>query len=249
MLRTLFQRFQEAKRRETMMYKLAAMAVPRPLRRRLFEYYFNRSIKQDADVRTIFESIHAKNWWHSGESKSGFGSELIRTESLRSHLEDWLSSHSEEVSVLLDAPCGDFNWMQAVNLPKGMHYVGGDIVRSLIQSNNTKFGSNDRSFVDLDIISDSLPKADVWFCRDVLFHFPFSEGCKVVEHFRGSECKYFMSTTYENAKNDKDIKFGWFRPINLAIAPYNLGTPLECWKDAPENEPDRYLGVWRNPRF
>jgi hypothetical protein len=249
MLRILIQRLQEAKRRETLAYKLATMAVPRPLRRKLFAYYFNRSIKQNADVRTIFESIHAKNWWHSGESKSGFGSELVRTESLRSHLEDWLSVHREEVSVLLDAPCGDFNWMQAVTLPDGVRYVGGDIVRSLVETNNASFASKNRSFIGIDIISDPLPKADAWLCRDVLFHFPFKDGCEVIERFRSSECRYFMSTSHEDAMNDKDIKFGWFRPVNLCIAPYNLGSPVERWKDAPEDEPDRYLGVWRNPKF
>jgi hypothetical protein len=247
MLRILVQRFQEAKRRETLAYRLAAMAVPRPFRQKLFEYYFNRSIKQDSDVRTIFESIHAKNWWTSGESKSGFGSELERTQSLRAHLEDWLSVHRDEVSVLLDAPCGDFNWMQAVSLPDSTRYVGGDIVSSLIEANTERFANDQRNFIDMDIISAPLPKADAWLCRDVLFHFPFKQGCEVIERFRASECKYFMSTTHEHARNDTDIKFGWFRPVNLCLPPYNLGTPLELWKDAPENEPDRYLGIWLNP--
>jgi hypothetical protein len=249
MMGALVQRFQDAKRRKSLAYRLAAMAVPRPIRHKLFELYFNRSIKQDTDVRTIFESIHTKNWWRSGESKSGFGSELERTESLRAHLEIWLSAHHAEVSSLLDAPCGDFNWMRAVRFPEGTHYVGGDIVRSLIDSNIAGFASDNRSFVDLDIISDPLPEADAWLCRDVLFHFPFKQGCEVIERFRASKCRYFLSTTHEHAKNDKDIKFGWFRPVNLCIAPYNLGAPVERWEDAPENEPDRYLGIWRNPRY
>jgi hypothetical protein len=249
MLRSLVQRFQDAKRRETLAYKLATIAVPGPVRRKIFEYYFNHSIQQNAGVRSVFESIHAKNWWRSGESKSGYGSELERTESLRSNLEQWLSVHREEVSILLDAPCGDFNWMRAVNLPNSTHYVGGDIVRSLIESNGASFANEKRSFIDIDIISDPLPIADAWLCRDVLFHFPFKEGREVIERFAASECRYFMSTTHEDARNDKDIKFGWFRPVNLSIAPYNLGPPVERWKDAPEGESDRYLGVWRNPRF
>jgi hypothetical protein len=168
MPRALVQRFQDAKRRGAPAYKLATLAVPRPIRRKLFEFYLHLTIKQDVDVRNIFESIHSENLWHSGESKSGFGSELIGTESVRSNLEGWLAAHREEVSVLLDAPCGDFNWMQAVTFPNGTHYVGGDIVRSLIASNNTRFASDRRSFIDIDIIADPLPKADAWLCRDVL---------------------------------------------------------------------------------
>ena len=248
-MRSFIQRLQDAKRRDAIAYKLAAMAVPGPIRRKIFEYYFNHSIKQNADVRTIFESIHAKNWWRSGESISGVGSELKRTESLRSQLELWLSVHRDEVSVLLDAPCGDFNWIRAVKLPNNMRYVGGDIVRSLIESNSANFANDDYSFIDMDIISGALPIGDAWLCRDVLFHFPFKEGGEVVERFRASRFKYFMATTNDDAKNDKDIKFGWFRPVNLSIAPYNLGPPIERWKDAPENEPDRYIGVWQNPRL
>ena len=249
MIGHIIRRLQEAKRRDTLAYKLAVKAVPRPVRQRLFAHYFNKGINRGADVRTIFESIHDNNLWHSGESKSGFGSELDRTRSLRLLLEQWLSKHQGDIASLLDAPCGDFNWMKEVQFPKNVRYIGGDIVRSLTNDNNRAYGSEHRSFINLDIITDPIPHADAWLCRDVLFHFPFKEGRKVVEQFYGSQCKYFMSTTYSDSMNDRDIEFGWFRPINLSKAPYNLGEPVELWRDAPENEPNRYLGIWRHPRM
>jgi len=39
--------------------------------------------------------------------------------------------------------------------------------------NSARFADQKCSFIDMDIISDPLPRADAWLCRDVLFHFPF----------------------------------------------------------------------------
>jgi hypothetical protein len=36
---------------------------------------------------------------------------------------------------MLDAPCGDFNWMKEVDL-SAVHYTGGDIVEPLVNSNH-----------------------------------------------------------------------------------------------------------------
>jgi hypothetical protein len=39
-----------------------------------------------------------------------------------------------------------------------------------------------------------------------------------------------------------------WRPVNLAIHPYNLGEPIELIADSRAGrEQYRYLGVWRNP--
>jgi hypothetical protein len=222
------------------------MAVPKALRRKIYETYFESTINRNADVRTVFETIHERNWWHSGESRSGLGSELSRTEEFRQALQEWLERHKTEIKTVLDAPCGDFNWMRAVALPGGVRYLGGDIVRPLIAEHMTKFQSEVRSFVELDIIAGPLPVADAWICRDVLFHFPFAAGVAVINNFRASGCRYFLSTTYAGEDNRKDIKFGWFRPVNLERPPFNLGRPIEMIRDAPQGEHNRFLGVWRN---
>jgi hypothetical protein len=45
-------------------------------------------------------------------------------------------------------------------LPKlNVSYVGGDIVKTLIELNNTKYRTDDIAFVQIDLIKDNLPKS------------------------------------------------------------------------------------------
>jgi hypothetical protein len=122
-------------------------------------------------------------------------------------------------------------------------------VGSLVEEGIKKYQNDQRSFMELDIIEGPLPCADAWLCRDVLFHFPFSAGTTVVEKFHQSRCKYFISTSFPSADNAVDIKFGRFRPVNLTIAPFNLGEPLEVIPDPAKGGADRLLGVWKNPNL
>ena len=55
------------------------------------------------------------NGWQSPESKSGGSSTLSATAAIRAALPRLLSDLG--VAVLIDAPCGDFNWMRHVDLP------------------------------------------------------------------------------------------------------------------------------------
>ena len=60
-------------------------------------------------------------------------------------------------------------WMKELNLDE-YKYIGADIVTELIEINNIKFKSKNKHFIDLDLISGKLPKADLIFCRYCLVH-------------------------------------------------------------------------------
>src|SRR3990172_6563117 len=61
------------------------------------------------DAKDVFTYIYTRNdVWTSGESRSGVGSELGTTETIRKELPKLLAML--DVQVFLDAPCGDFNW-------------------------------------------------------------------------------------------------------------------------------------------
>ena len=95
----------------------------------------------DADTarrRAEFTGIFQQNAWGDPESASGPGSNVARASLFRADLEALVRSLKPR--TLLDAPCGDFNWLRHFDL--GVErYVGIDIVPALIARTRAKFGS------------------------------------------------------------------------------------------------------------
>ena len=127
-------------------------------------------------------------------------------------------------------------------------YIGADVVSDLVLELVSRYEAPGREFLHLDITADRT-NADLWICRDVLFHFPFALGIKVIDQFASSNIRYFMSTTFPGATNDTDCKLGGYHHVNLEIAPFNLGTPVSLLRDPGENnQAHRFVGVWQNRR-
>jgi hypothetical protein len=194
------------------------------------------------DRGEAFDTIYRQNRWGSGESRSGKGSTLHYTRPLRASLARCLDRL--KVGVLLDAPCGDFNWMRHVELPSGARYVGGDIVAPLIEELREKSGDATHEFCRMDIVEEPLPHADLWLCRDVLFHLSNAEILKVLRNFCHSSIPHMLTTTYHFQKFNSDIKSGGFRFINLRLPPFVLPKPISVIEDFVAPEPPRYLGLW-----
>jgi hypothetical protein len=202
----------------------------------------NKAIQSAKEIFTAYKDT---NFWKSSESVSGDGSELSVTKFLRIGLEQLIASL--EIKTILDIPCGDFNWMKAVNLD-GVNYLGGDIVGSLIESNE---GSNARanvSFKELDLLSDSLPAVDLIFCRDCLVHLSYNDIYKALLNIKRSKSKYLLATSFVNAKINKDILTGEWRKLNLELQPFKLGKPLktidENYTTKGEKYSDKMMCLW-----
>jgi hypothetical protein len=158
------------------------------------------------------------------ESQSGAGSSLVETEGIREGLP--LLFKTLDVHTLLDAPCGDFNWMKTLQYELDS-YVGVDIWKEIIEVNHVLYGNEKRKFMVGNIVSDVLPKADLILCRDCLVHLPFQDGVDAIENFKRSGSKYLAATSYFDVLgNDKDCERGGWRKVNLELPPYNLGKPL-----------------------
>ncbi|CAO4183189.1 methyltransferase domain-containing protein [Methylorubrum extorquens] len=199
--------------------------------------------KERQSVKSIFEYMGTGQWLYEGnqESVSGPGSTISYTNRFRAKLEEFL-----EVSMcrsLLDAPCGDFNWMRAVRAPLNMRYFGADIVESIIEKNREAYGSKDRLFFCIDLIHDAIPDADVWLCRDCLFHLSFEHALRVLRNGLRANIKYYMLTSHFNDVNTDDVT-GSFRPVNLCRAPFNLPEPIASFTDYVDDFPPRRVGVW-----
>lgn len=114
-----------------------------------------------------FTRIYERNYWKGSDSTSGTGSSIEYTANLRSQLPRLFARFS--IKSIVDAPCGDFNWMRDVVSNTSVDYTGGDIVKPLTQQLKEIYTSDAVRFLHLDITKDPLPHADLMICRDCLF--------------------------------------------------------------------------------
>ena len=91
---------------------------------------------REMNTNEVFTDIYKSNHWESTESISGTGSEIKQTESLVIELNKLLKNIN--ATSVLDLPCGDFKWMQKVDL-LNIKYIGADIVEELINTNKIQY--------------------------------------------------------------------------------------------------------------
>lgn len=194
----------------------------------------------------IFSRIHAENGWRCAESRSGPGSSLAATEVIRGELTAWLRTAG--IRSLLDVPCGDFHWMQHVPL-EGIDYTGADIVPEIIAQNRLRFEQAGRRFLVLDLVEQALPKADVVLSRDVLVHLPLQEAQRALHNVCASGCAYAALTHFPGVAENRDVRVGAWRPLNLCAAPFHWPQPAVALAEyhhpgVPE-EMRKTLSIWR----
>jgi hypothetical protein len=193
----------------------------------------------------VFSSIYRNNDWNNRESLSGQGSTLEHTRVLVNKLPSYFEKYN--VNSVLDAPCGDFNWMRHVDM-KNIYYIGGDVVQELIDKNNEKYGNKQFSFIKLDIILDPLPKVDLILVRDCLVHFNNEAIVLFLKNLIASEIKYIMTTNFPITKHNYNITMGNFRFLNLLRKPYNFPKEKDIlWEESKEvygQCPDKSLFLW-----
>jgi hypothetical protein len=194
---------------------------------------------------SAFTEIYRNNLWGNPESKSGSGSTLAYTANLRAHLPTIYARFG--IKTVLDAPCGDFNWMQHVPLSPDMQYLGGDIVAPLIERLTRNYQNAQRRFMVLDITTDALPAADLWICRDCLFHLSNADVVRALENFVRSDVKYLLTSTHAHQGDavNRDIPTGSFRLIDLFAEPFAFPREVhDCVDDFLQPDPHRQMCLW-----
>ena len=190
----------------------------------------------------VFSYFYRHNSWDGSESISGPGSTLEYTAPIRAELPGLFESLG--IKTFLDAPCGDFNWMRQVDWKSDVHYIGGDVIAELVARNQKNFGDDRRKFIVLDICGEALPEADLWLCRDCLFHLPLADIERALNRFRESKIQYLLTTVHADVGANVDILAGDFRPIDLRLPPFQLCEPQLLIEDWIPGHPVRYLALW-----
>jgi hypothetical protein len=194
----------------------------------------------------IFTEIYETNAWKNAESRSGAGSTRARAATFRDDLA-MLLKHLR-IQALLDAPCGDFNWMVDV-VPDVARYIGADIVVEMIEANKRHHGSPSRQFVVADIVSDALPRADLILCRDALVHLTLADIWRTLRNFRRTGATYLLATTFTDHVSNSDIATGEWRVLNMQALPFAFPPPLASIDERCHHTggvyADKRLALWR----
>lgn len=176
-----------------------------------------------------FGKAYATQAWGSAESGSGIGSELGATASLREYLPEVFKRLG--VRSVLDAPCGDWNWMRRVDLA-GVDYVGADVVPDVVARNAAAHARPGVRFMVADLTQDDLTRADLVLCRDCWIHLSFQDCAAMLENFRRSGAEWLLiSNSPQVAQNVNQFTGATWRYLNLQQAPFHFPPPLEARKD------------------
>lgn len=168
------------------------------------------------------------------ETVCGPGSTLRFTEPLRHWLPILLAKHS--IHSILDAPCGDFNWLRHVNLT-GVDYTGWDI--------NPPAG---KQFERVNLLTKrTIPTVDLIMCRDFFAHIPDEFIAKLLLKFKKSGSRFLLATTFDTTNgygpNPTDQDGFYYRPVNLEAPPFNLPAPVDALGE-PGPEHSRKMGLF-----
>jgi hypothetical protein len=198
------------------------------------EALFRRSLTD------IFTEIYHSNEWQDSESVSGRGSTLGRTGVIMAQLPTL--AKELRIETLLDAACGDFNWMRHTKL-NDLKYIGVDVVPDLIKRNQKLYASDRQTFVVADITRSPLPHADAILCRDCLIHLSFRSIDAAISNFKKARARYLLCTTHSSVTANVDIPDGSWRSVNLQLPPFNFPEPMKVVVE--DAELGKILGVWR----
>ena len=198
--------------------------------------------------RGYFQDIYNQHLFGKSTSVSGPGSSLDSTKVIRDSVVELFDQY--RIRTVADIPCGDFLWFRAMEV-KDLKYTGFDIVPELISDLREAFPS--RQFYIHDATLDLLETYDLILCRDLLVHLTNEQALKVIDNFKKSGSTYLLATTFVNLGTNVELRVprigvGW-RPLNLAVFPFNLGSPIRTINENSSEGRGRYqdksLGLWK----
>jgi hypothetical protein len=182
---------------------------------------------------------------HGSESYSGWGSNLAFTAPIREWLPRIIKRYG--IKTMLDAPCGDLNWLQHVDLGHPA-YIGWDVEPFIVERNRERFPQHTFHRVNLLEVK-SVPKVDLILCRDFFIHLPNEYITLVLNKFRDSGSHYLATTTYPGISNDhecpleggEDGLLGYYcHPVNLEAEPFNLRGRLDAVRETLDVDEDTH---------
>jgi SAM-dependent methyltransferase len=167
-------------------------------------------------MREQFERIYATNLWGG----SGEGSRPRHARGYAHFLARFLREN--QIRSVLDLGCGDWQFSRYINWT-GIRYYGYDVVRSVIDRNQSLFGSPNISFHAYEGDLTQLPITDLLIVKDVLQHWSNQSVLDFLPHLK----RYRMALITNCVDPEKptantDDVDGGARYIDLQRPPFNV---------------------------
>lgn len=166
------------------------------------------------EMREVFEEIYAKGYG------SGVGSLPIHTRGYIRVLEQFL--HDHRIKSVVDLGCGDWQFSRLISWDK-VHYLGYDLVRSVIERNRAEFSTEGIEFHVFSGNFENLPPADLLIAKDVLQHWSNESIITFLPTLK--RYQYSLITNCVNPHGptiNVNIPDGKFRYLDLRLPPFNV---------------------------
>jgi SAM-dependent methyltransferase len=178
----------------------------------------------DEQTERIFSYIYEQEIWE--ERAYGCGNRN-RDEAVKNSapyckfIEDFLRDN--QIQSVVDAGCGDWTLLQPINW-RAVRYLGVDIVKPVIEKNQTQFASPTCSFLHADITEADLPSADLLICKDVLHHLTDNQVAALFKQFPKFKFCLVVTNTdpTTHTSQNKTIVCGGCRTLDITKAPFNM---------------------------
>lgn len=172
------------------------------------------------------------------ESTAGYGTTKQGCRRLVNELPRIFAQY--EIKSVLDAACGDFYYMEDVDLT-GINYIGIDFVADQILVNKAKYSNRD--FRVLNMVADTMPTADLVISRDTLIHISNTNIKRFLQSCIDSGSKYLLTTNFPEITNQElGGILGW-RNINFNIDPWNFPV-IETVSEQNHFNPEKHATLY-----
>lgn len=176
-------------------------------------------------AQRTFNAIYRYADWgknKQGKGHSGPGSTAEVTQRYRTFLEQFIKTH--KIRSIVDAGCGDWEFSKQINW-QGADYLGLDISDLVVKKLTKRYQRKNIRFRVGDA-TEKLPSADLLIIKDVLQHLPNAWIQRFIQNnLQKGKYKYVLLTNDrepKKEKNNKDIKVGGYRTIDLSLPPFSL---------------------------
>lgn len=177
-------------------------------------------VHADRSIEDAFTDIYKNKTWgtnSNGEGHSGGGSTLESTQIYREFLQGFLQAY--QITSVVDVGCGDWEFSQWINWD-GISYTGYDVVQSLVDKNQAKYGTPNIQFYHSDGSTKNIIGGDLLICKDVLQHLPNDDIFAFLSQL--NKFKFCLITNDLNSGANQNTFRGGYRSLDLTMPPFNL---------------------------